>query len=74
MLQEELKKFRDGYINEHTREYENVTLAELKRDITKNIRGFNSFNNNNWEKVFWKALKECDEYLNLIVQKRIPID
>jgi len=29
---------------------------------------------NHWEKIFWNSLKECDEYLNLIVKKRIPID
>lgn len=30
-------------------------------------------NINNWEKVFWESLKESDEYLNLIVNKVIPI-
>ncbi len=74
LLQDELKKFKDIYIDENTQEYEDVTLDELKRDITKEIRKFKSFNKNHWEKVFWKALKECDEYLNLIVDKRIPID
>ena len=74
LLQDELKRFRDGYIDEYSREYEDVTLDELKRDLNRKIREFRSFNCNHWEKIFWKALKECDEYLNLIVEKRLPFD
>ena len=74
LLQDKVKRFKDSYIDEHLLKYEDVTLNELKTDIDKIVREFRSFNNNHWEKVFWKALKECNEYLNLIVDKRIPID
>ena len=80
LLQDKLKRFRDRFINEYIREkkyireYEDVTLIELKNDINRKIRELQRFNDNHWEKVFWKALKECDEYLNLIVDKCIPID
>jgi len=74
LLQDKLKRFRDRYIDEHTREYRDITLGDLKIFIIEEISGFQSFNDNHWEKVFWKALSESDEYLNLIVDKRIPID
>jgi hypothetical protein len=48
-------------------------MDEIKRDIDKKIRGYQDENINNWEKVFWKSLKESDECLNLIVNKVIPI-
>jgi len=74
LLQDELRRFRDGYIDESSRKYKDITLDELKRDLNRKIREFRTFNCNHWEKIFWKTLKECDEYLNLIVDKRLPLD
>ena len=48
-------------------------VTMLKQVIDGRIRGLRTFNQNYWRKVFWIALKECDDCLNLIVEKKIPL-
>ncbi len=77
IINEVFKQFRDEYVetDDETRQpfFLNVTLEELKRDIEKKIRSFQSYNINYWEKVFFESLKECDDCLLLIVNKVIPL-
>lgn len=68
------RKFKDEYFNPITREIDDVTFVDIKRDIIKKLRGFHAYNDNHWEKVFWHSLLECDECLKLIVEKKIPFD
>jgi 5-methylcytosine-specific restriction endonuclease McrA len=50
-----------------------VNMNEIKSAIDRRIRGLRSFNQNYWRKVFWIALKECEECLNLIIEKKITL-
>lgn len=67
-------RFKEEYIIDETLEFEDITLEELKLDIDSKIRSLRRENDNYWEKVFWKSLKNSDECLNLIVNKEIPIN
>ena len=73
IVNQKFKKFKNEYIDKKSRTYYETSMDEIKRDIDKKIRGYQDENINNWEKVFWKSLKESDECLNLIVNKVIPI-
>jgi 5-methylcytosine-specific restriction endonuclease McrA len=73
IVKEEFKRFRNEYVDKKSRTYDEISLNEIKRDIDKRIRGYQDENINNWEKVFWKSLKDSDDCLNLIVNKVIPI-
>jgi len=73
IVKEEFKRFRNEYVDKKSRTYDEISLNEIKRDIDKRIRGYQDENINNWEKVFWKSLKDSDDCLNLIVKKVIPI-
>ena len=73
IVKEEFKRFRNEYVDKKLRTYDEISLNEIRRDIDKRIRGYQDENINNWEKVFWKSLKDSDDCLNLIVNKVIPI-
>lgn len=77
IINEVFKQFRDEYVetDDDTRKpfFLNVTIEELKRDIEKKIRSFQSYNINYWKKVFFESLKECDDCLKLIVDKKIKL-
>ena len=48
-------------------------IDKLKQVIDGRIRSLRTFNHNYWRKVFWVALKECDDCLNLIIEKKISL-
>lgn len=77
IINEVFKQFRDEYVetDDDTRKpfFLNVTIEELKRDIEKKIRSFQSYNINYWKKVFFESLKECEDCLKLIVDKKIKL-
>lgn len=71
---EEFRRFKNRYIEKTIKQFKDVTLDKLKNDIEEKLDELYDLNENNWEKVFWNSLKDCDECLNLIVDKLIPID
>jgi len=74
IIKEVFRKFKDEYIDPITKQFDDIELKDIKKDIQKKLRGFHTSNNNHWEKVFWNKLVECDNCLNLIVNKIIPFD
>jgi len=50
-----------------------TNMNEVKSVIDGRIRGLRLFNQNYWRKVFWAALKECEECLKLIIEKKITL-
>mgnify|MGYP003815014727 CR=1 FL=1 len=55
-------------------EWDNLTLSELQTSITFKLKEFQYFNLNRWEIVFLNSLKNCTNYLNLIVNKTLPVN
>lgn len=74
IVEEKFKRFKNRYTNRETQEFKTVTLEKLKSDIQYELDGLCDLNKNNWEKVFWTRLEKNDDCLNLIVNKRIPIN
>lgn len=73
IVKEKFRIFKNEYINLQQRTYYDTSLEKIKSDIDKRLRGYQGENINNYEKVFWESLKDCDECLNLIVEKKILI-
>lgn len=65
IAKEKFIRFKNRYKNK------DVSLEKLKENIDYELNGLNNENFNNWEKVFWESLKNCDECLNLITNKKI---
>ncbi|MDN5079583.1 hypothetical protein O8C89_03495 [Aliarcobacter butzleri] len=74
IVDEKFKRFKNRYIDKERCQFKTVTLEQLKDNIQYELDGLDELNINNWEKVFWISLKNCDECLNLIVNKQIPIN
>ena len=55
-------------------EWDNFTLIGLQSSITHRLKEFQYFNINRWERVFLNSLKNCTDYLNLIVNKNLPVN
>lgn len=55
-------------------QWDNYTLSELQTSITFKLKEFQYFNLNRWEVVFLNSLKNCTGYLNLIVNKSLPVN
>ncbi len=55
-------------------EWDNFTLTELQTSITFKLKEFQYFNLNRWEVVFLNSLKNCTDYLNLIVNKSLTVN
>jgi len=55
-------------------EWDNLILSELETAITFKLKEFQYFNLNRWEVVFLNSLKNCPDYLNLIVTKSLPVN
>ena len=70
IVDEKFKRFKNRYIDKERRQFKTVTLEQLKDNIQYELDGLDELNINNWEKVFWISLKNCDECLNLIVNKQ----
>jgi len=62
-------RFVWGYIDDDEKEFVDVSISELKRDVKKSINGLRKYGKNYWEKVFLEELKESDEILKLISEK-----
>ncbi|HIP11770.1 MAG TPA: hypothetical protein EYG73_03525 [Arcobacter sp.] len=77
VINEVFKRFRDEYVdtdNETKKPFFlDILIKELRKDIDRKLRSFRSYNSNHWEKVFFKSLKECDDCLKLIVDKKIKL-
>jgi 5-methylcytosine-specific restriction endonuclease McrA len=71
VAKEKFRIFRNGYIDLKQRTYYETSLEEIKNDIDKRLRGYQCENINNLKKVFWESLKDSDECLMLIVDKKI---
>ncbi len=67
ILKEKFLRFKNRYNDK------SVSLEKLKENIDYELDGLNGENANNWEKVFWESLKDCDDCLNLIVNKKIHL-
>lgn len=65
IVKEKFLRFKNRY------NHKPVSLEKLKENIDYELGGLNSENVNNWEKVFWESLKNCNECLNLITNKKI---
>lgn len=74
VVDEVFMRFKNEYIIPETQEFEDVTLIDIRRDIIKRLRGLSDCNINHWEKVFFEELLNCDDCLNLIVEKKIIVN
>ncbi len=77
IINEVFKRFFNEYVNVDNDSkkpfFLDVSTEELKKDIEKKLRSLRSYNINHWEKVFFESLKECDDCLKLIVDKKIKL-
>ncbi len=55
-------------------EWDTYTLNELQILLTYKLKEFQYFNINRWERVFLTSLINCTSYLNLVVNKSLPIN
>jgi len=65
IAKEKFVRFKNRYIGK------DVSLDKLKENIEYELGGLSDLNDNNWEKVFLESLKDSDECLMLIVDKKI---
>jgi hypothetical protein len=66
-------QFKRQYFTD-TRQPMDVTRDKLIEDIDLRLRGLNGVEINHHEKIFWESLKNCNELLDLIVDKKLPFD
>lgn len=74
IVEEKFRRFKNRYIDQENRKFEDIRIEQLKIDIQYELNGLYELNINNWEKVFWTSLKNSDKCLNLIVNKQIPVN
>lgn len=74
IVNEKFKRFKNRCINKTTQQFNTTSLEQLKDNIGYELDGLVDLNINNWEKVFWESLNNNDNCLNLIVNKKIPVN
>jgi hypothetical protein len=75
-VNEEFKKFYKRFIDYSMNPilFRDITIEDVLQRVEEEINSYYNYNCNYYLKVFWKTFKKCKECIQLITDKKIPLD